>query len=97
MPLNDHEKGDLAERLCLIGDMGEPEELIATLRDACQRKAADRRLTAEEAQRWRVTASALTEALATVTASQGPAGPRYVDFEGATTVNVDAMAENSAK
>jgi hypothetical protein len=75
MPLSANEKDQLAGELQLVGDMGEPEALIAVMRDACARKANDRRLERNEANRWQAAANALTEAEAEVMAQQAPRKP----------------------
>ena len=82
MPLTENEKSALASEFQLIGDMGEPEALIAVLREACSRKADDRRIPPTEASRWRLAANALREAERTVTAAQSPSQARFVDLEG---------------
>jgi hypothetical protein len=82
MPLSENEKDQLAGELQLVGDMGEPEALIAVMRDACARKANDRRLERNEASRWQAAANALIEAEARVMAQQAPRKPEaHKDIE----------------
>jgi hypothetical protein len=65
------EEQELAESTRLLIELNEPEALLLSLQRTCQRKA-DSGIPPEEAQRWRVAASALTAALATIASSQFP-------------------------
>jgi hypothetical protein len=72
MPLTDREKYDLSSHAMLLGDMGEPEAFIAAMQRACERKANDRTIAPDEANRWAIAARALLEAEATINAAQSP-------------------------
>ena len=73
------EEQELAQSTRLLIELNEPEALLLSLQRTCQRKADSGRtdplrasIPPEEAQRWRVAASALTAALATIASSQFP-------------------------
>jgi hypothetical protein len=66
---------ELQEHARLLIDLNEPEALLESLRRLCQRKADSflaGSIPPEEAIRWRAAASALTEAMKTINASQEP-------------------------
>jgi hypothetical protein len=72
---NDHK--ELAEHTRLLIELNEPEALLESLKRVCQAKVdsfAEGSIPPEEAARWRTAASALSEAMTTITASQEPHG-----------------------
>jgi len=72
MPLNSDEKERLEQQSTLLAALGEPESLVATLRQTCERKARSPLIAPEEANRWAIAARALLEAEATINAAQSP-------------------------
>jgi hypothetical protein len=70
------EKQELAEHARLLIELDEPEALLESLKRVCQAKVdsfAEGSIPPEEAARWRTAASALSEAMKTITQAQKPA------------------------
>ena len=70
------ESPELQEHARLLIELDEPEALLESLRRVCQAKVdsfAEGLIPPDEAKRWRTAASALSEAMKTITASQEPA------------------------
>jgi hypothetical protein len=75
MPLAENDKDELARSFQLLVDLNEPEALVASMARMAERIATGRALapaTDNERNRWRIVANALNEALAAVTAANGP-------------------------
>ena len=72
MPLTEHEKHEHASQVLLLGDVGEPESLLATLTRFANRKANSSRTPVDEARRWAYLANALLEAEIKLNAMQSP-------------------------
>ena len=82
-------QNELSAQFQLLGDMNEPEALLATLQRACWRAAQSRSIAPDVAKRWATVANALTEAEATVTAAQSP--------ERASATRRKAMSSGESK
>jgi hypothetical protein len=70
------ESPELQEHARLLIELNEPEALLESLKRVCQFKVdsfVDGLIPPEEAARWRTAASALSEAMKTITQAQEPA------------------------